>query len=1058
MKRLLVFLLVASFIPVSFAQAACGITVYQVSVSPPTTGATACYDITFNNQCDIPAGEFLTVAFPRYSRLDLVYEQAIYFDGRQDRFDIIGSSLQIQLTTDLKTGNHKIRVCDVVNPPNLGPHQIFIITKDGTYGSEPFLFKETGVSPPLVEPNPDYVKECAEYTITFNVTSESGKGCHCSRETLFNLEFPVEFELPVDIDPKYVTVNGVPCDYAKVDGHTIVVRSRLTFQAGQQVVIKIDSKAGIKNPKTPGWYRINVYTSVDRIKTPSYPFYIRPSSVTRANVKLDNPYTCSQTGFVLNFSTGPYGDIASGGYIKVYFPEGFTVPKVVETGNIAVNNTEVKQKVSFSPDTIGASTCLSIPIPEAINSSSKVQIVILAGAGIRLPGVYGLHSIDIETSAEPVRVPSQTFTVDRSKITNVSYQAKPSFVTLPAKQVITFKTGGCGGLIPGIDTIAISFPDTMWMPKSFICKAITVNETEITSIPFLTGTTITVPVPKPIDGDSWVTVVIPEDCGIRNPTKAGAGYKVRVWTTREPTPGFSGVTVFSASRLSGVKLEVSKNLVSSRVSAKVQFVTGLAGSLRTGSKISVTFPECFDFRGSVAMMNFSIDGATCRSARWSKPVLELTCSKESNANSAVTIEIDPDAGLTTPENPGQYKISVATEPEPEPVESDDLSINSRPELKISAPKPNEHGWYTEEPVVTIFAFSELDKDLGISIVLDGQKLDFKGMVKIADGYHVLEAVATDAFGNSSEKSVLTFMVDTIAPMFDATQSAFYTNSKSFFKMIRAIDENNLTLTHEGEDGIAFTDSTLSITTINISSAQEKVFRGSLTATDEAGNETIFDFMVTFDWTAPILEIPEKLEISDPGFTLSGKTEAGCELSVKDKIEVANDGSFQARFKVSNGYNSFAFQARDRAGNITKKNLLVIANLEVSLIFEAGKKDMLVNGQKITLKTAPFIEKGSMYVPFDLLVKNCAFKLESWPYSEFTLTSNGGKSTFTHPKKSIEMADGNSTAVVDGELVKMPVAPIMKSGVLYVPLRFTAGLFGLTPVASGKSVKISFMKN
>ncbi len=1058
MRRLLILLIVASFVHIPFAHAACGITVYQVSVNPPTTGATACYDIPFNNPCDIQAGEFITVTFPRAANLDQVYGQAIYFDGRQDRFDIIGTSMQIQLTTDLKSGNHKIKVCDVVNPPNLGPHQIFIITKDGTFGSEPFLFKETGVSPPLVVPNPDYVKECAEYTITFNVTSESGKGCHCSRETLFYLEFPVEFELPVDIDPKYVTVNGVPCDYAKVEGHRIVIRSRLTFQAGQQVVIKIDSKAGIKNPKTPGWYRINVYTSVDRITTPSYPFYIRPSSVTRANVKLDNPYTCSNTGFVLNFSTGPYGEIASGGYIKVYFPEGFSVPKVVEQGNIAVNNAEVKQKISFSPDTIGASTCLSIPIPEAINSSSDVQVVILAGAGIRLPSVYGPHTIDIETSAEPVRVPSLMFSVDRSRITNISYQPSPSFVTLPAKQVITFKTGGCGGLIPGIDTITISFPDTMWMPKSFLCKSITVNDTEITSIPFLTGTTITVPVPKPIDGDSWVTVVIPEDCGVRNPTKAGAGYKVRVWTTRESTPGFSGVTVFSASRLSGVKLEVSKNLVSSRVSAKVQFVTGLAGSIRAGSKISVTFPEGFEFKGSVAMMNFAVDGATCRSARWAKPVLELTCSKDSEANSAVTIEIDPNAGLTTPENPGQYKISVSTESEPELVESEDLAINSRPELKISAPKPNDRGWYTEEPVVTIFAFSELDKDVNISVILDNQKLDFKGMIKIADGYHVLEVVATDVFGNSSEKSVLTFMVDTIDPMFDVSQSTFFTNAKSFFKMVRAIDENNITVTHEGEDGITFTDSTLSITTINVSSTSEKSYRGSLTATDEAGNTTVFDFMVTFDWTAPTLDIPEKLEISDPGFTLSGKTEAGCELTIKDKIEVEDDGSFEARLRVSNGYNTFSVQARDRAGNITRKSLLVIANLEASLVFETGNKDVIVNGQKITLKTAPFIEKGSMYVPFDLLVKNCAFKLESWPYSEFTVTSEGGKSTFTHPKKSIQMADGNSSAVVDGELVKMPLAPIMKSGVLFVPLRFTAGLFGLAPVAVGKSVKISYIKN
>ena len=182
------------------------------------------------------------------------------------------------------------------------------------------------------------------------------------------------------------------------------------------------------------------------------------------------------------------------------------------------------------------------------------------------------------------------------------------------------------------------------------------------------------------------------------------------------------------------------------------------------------------------------------------------------------------------------------------------------------------------------------------------------------------------------------------------------------------------------------------------------------------------------------------------------------MKVGEVVDVGQDGSFEVTLKLKNGYNSFSFEARDKAGNVTKKNLTVIANLEVSLVLENGKKEATLNGTKITLKTAPFISGGNLYAPFTLIVKTCAFKLESWPYSTYTLTDLNGKASFVHPKKSIEMAAGNATAVVDGNLVKLPSAPIVKNGELFVPLRFTVGLFGLSLQTEGKAVKISYLKN
>ena len=605
MKRFLALLLtLAMFSP--DVGATCQYTMHPISVSPATTGALACYEIVFDTTCVISSGKVISFVFPPGSRLDYVTSNSIFFDRREDRVEVEGFTVRFMLTSDLPAGSHKVKICNVINPPNVGPHVIILSTEDGVFATPQFVFKETGVSPANVYPDPDIVKECVALTIVFNVTSESGTGCHCSRETIFYLDFPLDFQMPTSVDPRYITVEGVAVESVRIDGHTLIIKSRLHFSPGQSVTIKIDSKAGLKNPDTPGWYRITIYTSADHIPTPSNSYYIRPSSITRPSVSVDRPFTCTQTGFVIKFETGLRGEIPANGSIKVIFPDGFIVPSSIESGNIAINDDQVKTKLSTYKENIGLGTSLTIPVATPINAETQVTVVILGGAGVKLPSTYGNNTISIETSTEPVRVPSFPFVVDKSRLENVTYQSNPSFVTLNASQVISFKTGGCGALIPGIDTITINFPDSMIMPKSLTGVEITINDKPLNKIVFLSSTTLTISPPEKIDGDTWVTVIIPKECGVRNPTKAGAGYRVRVWTTVEPSPVNSNVVVFASTRLSGVKGELSKFQTLSRVQAKLQFITGQAGALRNGTKVQIRIPDGFQLRGSTAATTFPL--------------------------------------------------------------------------------------------------------------------------------------------------------------------------------------------------------------------------------------------------------------------------------------------------------------------------------------------------------------------------------------------------------------------------------------------------------------------
>lgn len=1058
MRKLVLLIALALALP-SLPAKACDIRISPVTVTPSTAGAQACYEINFEISCELASGMAISVLFPVETNLYYVTGNGVEFDGRDDRLDVLAQSVVFRLTKVLPAGKHRIKICGVQNPPKIGPHVIGLMWNGQIYNSPEFTFSQTGVTVATVTAKPDVVKECAEYTLEFNVVSESGHGCTCSRSTSFFMEFPVEVMFSGGIEPQYITINGVTANRVSIERNKIAVSSSMHFLEGMKVTIKIDKRAGLKNPATPGWYRMTLYTSADRVPTPSRPYYIRPSSISRPNVKCDTPMTCSLSTFVVSFSTGLQGTIPASGHVKLYFPKQFEVPETIEPGNISISNRQVKDRITVQKDGIDESSVLTIPVMGEIRPETDVSLVILPGSGIRLPSTYGNQTIDISTSAETSKVPSNPFTISQSQIGNVSYLSDPGFVTVPATHTITFKIGGCGDLIPDVDTISISFPKEMWMPQSFICQGITINNEKVTKIPYLAGTTISIAPPKTIAGDTLVTVVIPKECGIKNPTKAGAGYTVRVWTTKEPEPIVSNVVAFASTKLSGVKMVLTKHLVKSRVGAKVQFITGGAGSLKYGSKINITMPEGFGFSGKISLLDFSVAGSKPKNVTWSNQTLTIETLKNISSNFVLNIEIEFEAGLFTPEKPGFYKIGVSTDAEPDTIYSDDVGVNSEPELILDYPKPNDRGWHTSVTEVQINATSTLDEKPSVKLVLNNKPVESdNGKLIMKDGFHVLEAEAVDKFGNTSKLQSVSFSVDTIAPTFDTDPGTFYTNGKSFFKMVRVVDENTVKMTYTGDDGMSFSEMVSSYVSINTVSKEEKCLKGSILATDEAGNKAEYIFDVCFDWTPPNLEIKEKVETRDPVYILKGITEPETTITIGENTYPAKDGAYEIRLKLNNGQNIFTVEARDKSGNLVRKNIVINANLEQILIITPNSKEVSINGTKKSLKIAPFVQSGALYAPFDLLVANCAFKLESWPYSEYKLTSNAGKWIFTHPQKTIEMAVDNNACVVDGKIEKMSAKPILKSGILFVPVRFTVGLFGLVPSAQGKSVKISYIKN
>lgn len=104
-----------------------------------------------------------------------------------------------------------------------------------------------------------------------------------------------------------------------------------------------------------------------------------------------------------------------------------------------------------------------------------------------------------------------------------------------------------------------------------------------------------------------------------------------------------------------------------------------------------------------------------------------------------------------------------------------------------------------------------------------------------------------------------------------------------------------------------------------------------TATDQAGNQSqkSNDYQITFDKKSPDLEITSPNDGSSffgstqRQLTIQGKTEIESEVTINDRIISVDDaGIFQYTTTLNEGANIFNIKSKDKAGNVTEKNITV----------------------------------------------------------------------------------------------------------------------------------------
>lgn len=106
---------------------------------------------------------------------------------------------------------------------------------------------------------------------------------------------------------------------------------------------------------------------------------------------------------------------------------------------------------------------------------------------------------------------------------------------------------------------------------------------------------------------------------------------------------------------------------------------------------------------------------------------------------------------------------------------------------------------------------------------------------------------------------------------------------------------------------------------------------------------------------------------------------------------------------------------------------------VTIFLQVGNDSAYINGEQVHVDEPPFISSGSVMVPLRFVVSSFKAQLD-WD-SIFQIV------TLTIGNNRMRVQIGNLKADVNGKLVMLPVSPILKNGVTFVPLRFIAENFG-----------------
>lgn len=947
-----------------------------------------------------------------------------------------------------------------------GQNQVTFYYKDTTPGVHTLTAKASGLRDGTqtirvsvdgsgectINPNSAFVRETnKDFTITFTskATMDGGE---------IQITIPNAFTQPQKTSPAgegYISITpgtGVTIGDWSISGYTITIPINIM---PKDRTITLNYKK-VTCPSSTGDYTFDVKTkgpggTLTPIGTMPK-VTITLTSVSDVKVSLDPTSASAFAEYTITFKTSPVGQLLSNvDKIYIKFPGGTEVPGVIDAQNILINTVPLTSPPSI--DVPKREVTLITPVD--IGANSDVTIKFTHKAKIKNPSSTGTnYQIELWTDKDPTHKLSTAYSItSKTSVVNVTVSINPPGANSYGDITVGFKIANA--LVKDVHTITLIFPSGFDVPPNISTNLITVGGTPLTEAPTIdSGTrTITMITPRDFAKAGTVEIVISKDAKIKNPSKAGK-YKLTVYTSQDSnlvdSPLFD---ILTESQIKDVKCNVTPPTINKVSRWEISFKTGTLGGLGIGGKIWIEFPSGTTIPGTIPSGSVTVDGLPAVTQKILALKIEITTPKEILPNSTVNIVISEDAGIKNPSSPSStYKIKLSTTAEQTPVESDPFTIYQPPSssYKIDPANPNGlSGYYITKPVITLSAVSNYDTSPKIYYKwgTEPYKL-YTGPLTAPEGINKLYFYAEDKFGNKEDERTIEIKVDTTPPVLSLVEP----KEGGFVKT------EQVTVIVESKEEL------LDITLNNNKMIKQVGFRYSITITvkegenilivkgrDLAGNTQEIIFRIYLDKTPPQVKFtyPSSGQvITTRSIKVTGETEPNSKMKVKitgvigtikeEELSSDSKGAFEIEIRnLPPGFIGVTVEVTDQAGNVGKGTLNFIH--KQTILLWVGKPEAQIDNEQTYVDpdnkaVTPFIlPPGRTMVPLRFISEAFGAKVE-WDGATRTVTITWGS-------KTIKLTIGVYTAKVDGKDVKLDVAPIIREGRTFVPIRFISEAFG-----------------
>ncbi len=653
-------------------------------------------------------------------------------------------------------------------------------------------------------------------------------------------------------------------------------------------------------------------------------------------------------------------------------------------------------------------------------------------------------------------------------VSSIKVTVMPNVVGQKAEYIITFKVSQT--LSVG-DNIFIVFPSNTLIPCSTCNPYIaagnfTVNNVVPTQdVVANTGArSLWIKSPVSVSAGGTVTVDIKKSARISNPTKPGE-YQLQVATSNESYYILSEPYKIEYSKISNLNVQLGSSTVGEQSEYLVSFVTGALGDLEKGlSSIFIEFPNEVQLPKEIYTDKVSLNNEKGKiRIKRNGNVLELILLEDISSNTQVTIDFTYAFGIKNPTSPGHYPLVVWTSKENIRVTSY-FDVTDKPGVQTSVittpPIPDGiNGWFITSPVVVLIGSSNVPGSVAVYYSLD--KPDsfvlYTAPLTIPEGIHTLYYYSINSSQGLQEKvKSKKFKVDSIPPTIDINlKDGMLINTVKYNVSGKIVSYSASKVLINGKAVSINPDGSFSFGIL----LEEGPNTISVVLKDEAGHSISKTFNVIVD------TIPPKLEVYSPTYwekftsdtvDIKGKTDPDALLKINgEEVTLNADGTFDYTLTFDRqGIYTIKIVASDKAGNKTVDTIPVEHRKAevVQITLKIGNKTALLNGKKVELDTAPFIDPSTnrTLVPIRFIVE--AFKANvEWNGTLKTVTITGSG-------KSILLQIGNKIAVVNGKSVLLDQPPEIVNGRTMVPIRFVSEVLGAKVqwIADTKTIIITYI--